>query len=372
MTRQQPDTRFTRALGVISGTSMDGIDVAFVETDGDAHVAPGAGASYPYPAALRAQLQAVVSDAERAQHAPLEALEREVTDAHCAAVSRFMRAQGLASGDIDLVGLHGQTIFHKPQARFTRQLLDGARAARLLGIDVVNRFRHADVATGGEGAPFVPLYHQALAAKLETPLMVLNWGGVGNVTYLSDSPPLAFDTGPANALIDDWVLRHFGESYDADGAICASGKVDRAIVAALMDNPYFDRKPPKSLDRNEFHRRAAIVETLSPQDGAATLAAFTIEATAAALRHVQSPPRCWLVCGGGRLNRFLMQGLAARLGVPVEPVETVGWNGDYLEAQCFAWLAMRSRKGLPLSLPSTTNVPAPMPGGVFHPAARPA
>ena len=364
------DSPNARAIGVISGTSMDGIDVAYVETDGEAWVTPGAGASYPYSPALRAELQAVIADPARAQHEPLADLERAVTDAHCAAVTRFLREQGLKTADIDLVGLHGQTVFHKPQERFTRQLLDGARAAQLLGIDVVNRFRDADVAAGGEGAPFAPLYHQALTANLETPLMILNWGGVGNVTYLSDSPPLAFDTGPANALIDDWVLRHFSKPYDADGAICAAGKADHAIVMALMDNPYFDRKPPKSLDRNEFHRRAQIAETLSPQDGAATLAAFTIEATAAALRHVPTPPRSWLVCGGGRLNRFLMQGLAARLGVPVEPVENVGWNGDYLEAQCFGWLAVRSRKNLPLSLPTTTNVPAPMPGGVFHAAPK--
>ena len=360
--------RPTRAIGVISGTSMDGIDVAFVATDGAAQVSPGAGASYPYPPGLRAELRALIADPARARHAALAELEQAVTHAHCDAVTRFMREQNLARADIDLVGLHGQTVFHRPQDRFTRQLLDGARAAQLLGMDVVNRFRHADVAAGGEGAPFVPLYHQALAAQLATPLMVLNWGGVGNVTCLSDGPPLAFDTGPANALIDDWVLRHFDRLFDADGAICASGAADHGIVAALMDNPYFARKPPKSLDRNEFHRRAKIVETLSPQDGAATLAAFTIEATAAALRHVPAPPRRWLVCGGGRLNRFLMQGLAARLGVPVEPVEAVGWNGDDLEAQCFAWLAVRSRHGLPLSLPSTTNVPAPMPGGVFHPS----
>lgn len=349
---------------------MDAIDVAFVATDGEAQVTPGAGAGYPYPPALRAELQAVIADPARARDDALAALEQAVTAAHCDAVMRFMGGQGLARADVDLVGLHGQTVFHQPRQRFTRQLMDGALAAQLLGIDVVHRFRHADVAAGGEGAPFAPLYHQALAAKLETPLMVLNWGGVGNVTYLSKDPPLAFDTGPANALIDDWVLRHFGQPFDADGAICASGKADMAIVAALMDNSYFARKPPKSLDRNEFHRRAAIADTLSPQDGAATLAAFTIEATAAALRHAPAPPRRWLVCGGGRLNRFLMQGLAARLGAPVDPVEAVGWNGDHLEAQCFAYLAARSRKGLPLSLPSTTNVPAPMPGGEFHPAPR--
>jgi anhydro-N-acetylmuramic acid kinase len=200
--------------------------------------------------------------------------------------------------------------------------------------------------------------------------MVLNWGGVGNVTYVGAGEPIAFDTGPANALLDDWTLRHTGAPYDEGGRLAAAGRVDAGVVAALMDNPFFDRPAPKSLDRNEFHARARMVEALSPQDGAATLAAFTVEATAAALRHVPAPPLRWLVCGGGRLNATLMGRLAARLGVPVEPVEAVGWNGDHLEAELFAWLAARSRRGLPLSLPTTTGVPRPMPGGAFFAATK--
>lgn len=355
-------------VGVISGTSMDGIDVALVETDGDGLVRPLAGATLPYDAALVAELRGVVADPARAEHGDLAALEAAVTDAHCDAVLAFLAARGVAPQGVALAGLHGQTVFHRPQRRFTRQLLDGARAAARLKIDVVCRFRHADVAAGGEGAPLAPLYHAALARGLPGPLMVLNWGGVGNVTYVGAGEPIAFDTGPANALLDDWTLRHTGAPYDEGGRLAAAGRVDAGVLAALMDNPFFDRSAPKSLDRNEFHARAKMVEALSPQDGAATLAAFTVEATAAALRHVPAAPLRWLVCGGGRLNATLMARLAARLGVPVEPVEAVGWNGDHLEAELFAWLAARSRRGLPLSLPTTTGVPRPMPGGAFFAA----
>ena len=349
---------------------MDGIDVALVETDGDAAVRPLAGATLPYEPTLAAALRAVIADPARAEHGDLAALEAAVTDAHCDAILAFLRGRGVAPDAVALAGLHGQTVFHRPQRRFTRQLLDGARAAARLRIDVVCRFRHADVAAGGEGAPLAPLYHAALARGLVGPVMVLNWGGVGNVTFIGDGDPIAFDTGPANALLDDWTLRHTGQPYDEGGRLAAAGRVDAAALAALMAHPFFDRPAPKSLDRNEFHARAGLVEGLSAQNGAATLAAFTVEATAAALRHTPARPIRWLVCGGGRLNATLMERLAARLGAPVEPVEAVGWNGDHLEAELFAWLAARSRRGLPLSLPTTTGVPHPMPGGEFFP--RPA
>ena len=223
------------AVGAISGTSMDGIDVSIVRTDGRDNVEPGPGETYPYSVALRAQLLDFIRDPARAETDPLDALEAEVTAAHVGAIETFMRSHGYTRTNVDRVGMHGQTVWHSPAKRFTRQLVRGDVAAKRLGIETVTRFRHADVAAGGQGAPFAPLYHRALASKLAHPVMVLNWGGVGNVTYLSDGPPLAFDTGPANALIDDWVLRHFNRPYDADGAICAAGKIDHAIVAALID-----------------------------------------------------------------------------------------------------------------------------------------
>ncbi len=357
------------AIGVISGTSMDGIDVSVVETDGDSLVHPGPGRTFPYPEDLRRTLQGLIAEPARAQSEALEDLDRAVTEAHIGAIRRFMDEAGIAPDAVSLIGFHGQTVYHRPEVRFTRQLGQGSRVARELGIDTVDRFRHADVASGGEGAPFVPLYHRALASKLPQPIMILNLGGVGNVTYIDGDVVIAFDTGPASALLDDFILRRRGLGFDENGQLAASGRPDEALVAEFMHNPFFDRPAPKSLDRQDFHARAKGVEALSDADGAATLAAFTIESVAASLRHVPRAPQRWLVTGGGRRNGHFMNRLRERLGVAVDPVESVGWDGDFLEAQAFAYLAVRSTLGLPLSLPTTTGVPHPMPGGELHRAA---
>lgn len=356
------------AIGVISGTSMDGIDVAVVTTDGEQQVVPGAGRTYPYEPGLRQELLALAANGAQVYQQPLAELEAAVAVAHAGAVLRFLAEAGVDRASVALVGLHGQTLYHNPAARITRQLGDPALVARILGLPVVAEFRHADVAAGGEGAPLVPLYHQALAAGLAAPLAVLNWGGVGNITWVRGEEVLAFDTGPASALLDDFVARRCGIPFDRDGALARTGSVDAAVLARLMADPFFQRPPPKSLDRQAFHARATAVEALSTADGAATLAAFTIAATAAALDHLPEPPRRWLVTGGGRRNGWFMERLATTVGVPVEPVESVGWDGDFLEAQCFAYLAVRATRGLPLSLPSTTGVPYPMPGGRLVPA----
>ena len=364
------EANLTTVVGVMSGTSMDGVDVALITSDGEMRVATGPAATFPYPEAVSRRLRAVVADPREAE-APQAQLERAVTDAHVGAVEAFLERFAVARESVALVGLHGQTILHRPRAGLTRQLCDGARAAAALGIAVVCDFRSADVAAGGEGAPLAPVYHAAMAAGLERPLMVLNWGGVGNVTWLGLSGEIvAFDTGPANALIDDFLLLRRGAAFDADGALAASGRVNGAALAAMMRDPYFDRPAPKSLDRNHFSAAAAAVETLTDADGAATLAAFTVEATAAALQQVSQAPKRWLVGGGGRRNPVLMRSLADRLGVSVEPVEAIGFDGDAIEAQCFAYLAVRARRGLPLSFPTTTGVPEPMTGGVFWPASK--
>jgi anhydro-N-acetylmuramic acid kinase len=364
------DANLTTAVGVISGTSMDGIDVALIRSDGALRVETGPAATFPYREAVSQRLRAVVADPLKAE-APQAELEQDVTDAHVAAVEAFLKRFAVARESVALVGLHGQTILHRPKAGLTRQLCDGARAAAALGIDVVNDFRSADVAAGGEGAPLAPVYHAAMTVGLERPLMVLNWGGVGNVTWLGPANEIiAFDTGPANALIDDFLLKRRGVAFDADGRLAASGRVDAAALTAMMRDPYFDRPPPKSLDRNHFASAAAAVAALSDADGAATLAAFTVEATVAALRQVSEAPKRWLVGGGGRRNPVLMQSLAERLGAPVEPVEAIGFDGDAIEAQCFAYLAIRARRGLPLSFSTTTGAPRPTTGGVFWPARK--
>jgi len=351
-------------IGLMSGTSLDGIDAALIRTDGRERVETGAFLTVPYPDDLRARLRGCLGGERPA--AEIQAVERDITDLHAEVVSTLLAEAGLAAAAVDLIGFHGHTILHAPDQRRTWQIGDGARLAALTGIAVVEDFRGADVAAGGQGAPLVPLYHRALAAGLEKPLALLNIGGVANVTWLGagGDDVLAFDTGPGNALIDDWVLRHTGRRYDENGELAAAGRVDQAVLAALLDHPYFRRPAPKSLDRDAFD--PAPVAGLSLADGAATLAAFTAGAIAAALPLLPEPPLRWLVTGGGRLNGTLMAMLAARLGVPVAAVEEQGWSGDALEAQAFAYLAVRSRRGLPLTLPTTTGVSRPLGGGRFH------
>ena len=346
----------TRAIGLMSGTSIDGVDVAWLSTDGERIGETGPFATYPYSDEERGIIRSALGESS----APEPAV-RAVTEAHVRAVAAFLDDHPGLRDETDVVGFHGQTIFHDPANRLTVQIGDAQALADGIGLPVVHDFRSADVAEGGQGAPLAPLYHLALAGELEQPLAVLNLGGVGNVTWIGpDASPIAFDTGPANALIDDWIGAHGGGCFDEDGRTAAAGKVDGSRLRDWLTDPYFLRLPPKSLDRNDF---AVTAEGLSLADGAATLTAFTVETVALALNHMPSPPRRWLVTGGGRLNAHIMSELAKRLGVPVEPVEAVGWNGDALEAQAFAYLAVRSLRGLPLSLPTTTGVPRPIPGG---------
>lgn len=352
------------AIGLMSGTSMDGIDVAVIDTDGETVKRRGAFASYPYEAGLRKRVQAI------AGHKPdmgdaLAGVVRDITDAHAEAVEDFLGRAGLAAHDVDIVGFHGQTVFHDPANGVTVQLGDGARLAARLGIPVVCDFRAADVAAGGEGAPFAPLYHAALAKPLEPPICVLNMGGVGNLTWISpDGGIVAFDTGPANALLDDWILDKTGQAMDVDAKIARRGKIDEDALSELLSNDYFDQPYPKSLDRDHFD--PSPVMGLSLEDGAATLTAFSAHAVARAQDLLPSLPERWLVTGGGRHNPLLMADLRTALDRPVEPVEAVGWSGDAMEAQAFAYLAVRSLYKMPLSLPSTTGVTRPMPGGVLH------
>jgi anhydro-N-acetylmuramic acid kinase len=353
-----------RAIGLMSGTSMDGIDVALMETDGEGVVRNLKSLTLPYEENFRSRLREVVNTAGNT--ALLPDVERDLDRQHIAAVEELLAEAELPAAHIDVVGYHGHTVLHEPLNRFTRQIGCGATVAKALGITVVNDFRSADVAAGGQGAPLVPLYHQALAAGLERPLAVVNIGGVANVTYLGSGDPIAFDTGPGNALLDDLLLRHTGVALDVDGRMAASGQVDAACLAELLAHPYFSQAVPKSLDRNAFD--AGCVSRLSLADAAATLVAFTAESIARSRDVLPETPRRWLVTGGGRHNRTLMAELAQRLAVPVEPVENVGWDGDGLEAQAFAYLAVRSLKRLPLTMPTTTGVKQPLTGGILHAA----
>ena len=355
----------------MSGTSLDGVDAALIETDGEDVVRPLAGLTIPYDGETRALLRAALQEARGvAEGAPvpysIRDAERHLTEAHAEAVKALLGKTGLAAGEISLLGFHGQTILHRPDQHWTWQIGDGGLLARLTGIDVVNDFRSADVKAGGQGAPLMPLYHAAMARKLglALPLAVVNIGGVAQVTYISDNLVLAFDTGPGNAPIDDWMLKHSGRPVDEDGAFAWTGKINDAALAKMLAHPFFDRVPPKSLDRLDFGMEA--VAGLTPEDGAATLTAFTAAALARAREHFSEPAALWTVSGGGRHNAFLMDQLRARVNTPVLSAEQAGWDGDSMEAEGFAYLALRSKKGLPLSLPTTTGVKEPMTGGKLH------
>ncbi len=363
-------SKLLRAVGLMSGTSMDGIDVALIETDGEDAVVRGPSATLPYDDPHRARLAEAIEDARGltdrdARPGCLEEAERRVTEYHEVAFSWFLAEHGLKPADVDVIGFHGQTVLHAPERLLTVQIGDGAALARGTGIDVVYDLRAADVAAGGQGAPLVPVYHRAMAARLpERPVAVVNVGGVGNVTWIGrDGTLIAFDTGPGNAPIDDWMLRHTAKAVDADGATAAGGKVDDAALNALLMSPYFARVPPKSLDRNAFAIDPVL--RLSVADGAATLTAFTAASLARAREHFPEQPRLWVICGGGRRNRTLMTMLAAHVDSAVVPAEAAGFDGDAVEAEAWAYLAVRSLKGLPITFPGTTGVPAPISGGVL-------
>jgi anhydro-N-acetylmuramic acid kinase len=348
-----------RTIGLMSGTSLDGVDAAWLDTDGESVTAFGPTLTIPYDAALRRDLRALLDRAPGlAPNDPsLVSAVVRLTECHIQAVKALERPA-------DLIGFHGQTILHQPDRRRTWQVGDAALLARETGLPVACDFRSADVAAGGEGAPLAPVYHAALARELPKPLAVLNVGGVANVTWIGDDGELiAFDTGPGNGPLDDWVMRHTGREFDRAGALAGSGTVDAAVLATLMAHPYFARPAPKSLDRLDFTRALATsgLDALAAANGAATLVAFTAASVAAARFPAQ--PRQWLVTGGGRHNPAIMAALRSVLSIPVEPVESEGWDGDALEAQCFGFLAARVARGLPLSFSGTTGVPAPMPGG---------
>ena len=353
------------AFGLMSGTSIDGIDAALLWTDGRTIVEPRGALTMPYDDALRSALRDAIDQAEMLPK--IKSVERALTLAHAAAVAALLRQEGILPEAVDIVGFHGQTILHRPEAGLTWQIGDGAMLAVATEIDVVSDFRTADIEAGGEGAPLAPVFHAALATDLHKPIAVLNVGGVANVTWIGpDGSLLAFDTGPGNAMIDDWCYAHTGDAYDNAGHLAATGRIDQNILRLLVENPYFDRLPPKSLDRNAFS--SAPVSRMAAADGAATLTAFTVQAVARASAHFPAAAERWLVCGGGRHNTVLMAWLGDILGVLVEPAEAAGWDGDALEAQAFAYLAVRSRRGLSLTFPTTTRAPRPMTGGQFDPA----
>jgi anhydro-N-acetylmuramic acid kinase len=362
-----------RVIGLMSGTSLDGVDAALIETDGVEVSNFGPSRMRRYCGDERRVLQAAVT---RALDWNFDGEEPDFSDAeevlltsHAELVEALLADADLSSDVIDLVGFHGQTVLHRAPTKTnkgrTLQIGNGRALADRLGIDVVSDFRTADVEAGGHGAPLASMYHQALVDQMnvEKPVAVLNLGGVANVTWIADGDaPIAFDTGPASGLIDAWCIDRMGTNFDEGGKLAASGRFDAKALSVLMAHPFFELAPPKSLDRWDFSLEPVL--HLSDADGAATLTAFTARSIAASLDQFGQLSRL-LVTGGGRHNPVLLDMIAAALGIAPEPVEVIGWRGDFLEAEAFAWLAVRVEAGLPTSLPSTTGVPRATSGGLI-------
>ncbi|MDG2312836.1 MAG: anhydro-N-acetylmuramic acid kinase [Alphaproteobacteria bacterium] len=356
------------AIGLMSGTSMDGVDCAIIKTDGLRFVEPISSLTIPYSSGFRFELLGI-----QGGHGAVDKIDQKLTHYHAEAVQALLRKTNLKAKDISLIGFHGHTILHLPQKRRTWQIGDAQLLASLTKINIVADFRSNDVAAGGQGAPLAPIFHSAIAPG-KMPLCLINIGGVANVTWIGAkksydmsnefSNLLAFDTGPGNALIDDWVLSNYGKPFDRDGLIAARGSVDRECLDFLMSNTYFKKSPPKSLGRDDFEN--SCISTLSPADGAATLTEFSANAIKKAECFLPDYPRQWIVTGGGRNNIFLMKLLRRKLNANVLTAEEVGLNGDSMEAEAFAYLGVRSLRKLPLSGPTTTGVASPMTGGKFY------
>ncbi|MBO0664444.1 anhydro-N-acetylmuramic acid kinase [Jiella sp. MQZ9-1] len=364
------------AIGLMTGTVLDGqIDVAAIRTDGETITEFGPYELVAYDADVTPLIERAVADARAWQFAGDEpasfaVAEKRLTDAQSEAVRGFCARHGLPLEALSAVGFHGQTVLHRPAeaglAGRTRQLGDGALMAARLGVTVVHDFRSADVAAGGQGAPLAPVYHRALLDRLgagpET--AILNLGGVANLTAFDGARLIAFDTGPANAPINDWIKAHGAGEMDRDGHLALAGRVDEARLSRLLTHPYLTRAFPKSLDRFSFVMTMA--DGLSLEDGAATLTAFTCGAVGKALDLLPHRPDRLVVCGGGRHNPAIMAALAARAGVTAVNADDCGLRGDAVEAECFAFLAMRTLAGLPISFPLTTGAPQPLAGGVVN------
>jgi anhydro-N-acetylmuramic acid kinase len=363
------------AIGLMSGTSLDGVDVALIETDGKRVTSFGPSGYRPYSEQERNLLRHALADAvglpkRDARPGVLAQAERTVTVAHAEAVAAFTAQHHIAREEIDIVGFHGQTVLHQPEKRMTVQIGDGMALAKAIHIPVMHDFRAADVAAGGQGAPFVPVYHRALASSLgrSGPIVIVNIGGVSNVTYIDGYDALmACDTGPGNALLDDYMFRTTGQPFDNEGRLASQGNPDEAWIARALQHPFFAMRPPKSLDRNQFN--SLLLPDMPVADGAATLTAFTVEAIANIVPLLPKVPQSWIIAGGGARNLLMIRMLRRRLEPAcVEVADSLGWAADAIEAQAFAFLAARSLQGLPLSYPETTGVPVPMTGGVI---ARP-
>ena len=372
-------TQTRTAIGLMSGTSMDGIDVALLRTDGQTVVERGPSAGFSYDARFRDRLKQGLVDAKAITQrderpGALADLERDLTLRHAEAVKTFLKQNSLSAADIDVIGFHGQTVLHRPDEALTVQIGDGPLLARETGVDVIYDMRANDMEHGGQGAPLIPAYHAALArgaAGLAAPVVFVNIGGISNLTFIGGGigegeTLIAYDSGPGNTLIDQWVEAHAGIPFDQGGMIASEGTVLPALAERYLSNPFFTATTRRSLDRNDFGPPAGSDAGLA--DGARTLAYVTAAAIITSAGHLPERPATYIVCGGGRLNPVIMRdltSLAKGEGAAVLAAEEVGFNGDSMEAEAWAYLAVRALQGLPLTYPGTTGVRHPVSGGRF-------
>ncbi|MEM9937832.1 MAG: anhydro-N-acetylmuramic acid kinase [Pseudomonadota bacterium] len=370
--------------GFMSGTSLDAVDAALIRTDGERVLEFGAAVERKYTPEERQVLQQATQAARDwnwtgpQPEAAFSAARRTVVETHVQTWRKLLDTAELSgatgsSAYPSLIGVHGQTVLHRrptpTSIGATLQVMDGPALAEQVGLPVACDFRSADVAAGGEGAPLAPAYHAALLERLGGgPAVVLNLGGVANITArLSDGSLVAFDTGPANGPIDEWIEGHDRGTHDVGGAFAAAGHVHEGLLAGLFEHPWFNEPPPKSLDRYDFN--ASMARGLSFEDGAATLTAFSARAVAAGVANLPEAPERVIACGGGRHNPILMRMLSEAMTCPVISAEQAGWRGDSIEAEAFALLAVRTLRGLPIGWPMTTGVSAPQTGGVVNSVA---
>ncbi|MEO1745651.1 MAG: anhydro-N-acetylmuramic acid kinase [Pseudomonadota bacterium] len=360
------------AIGLMSGTSMDGIDIALIRTDGIGHIEFGPTHGFAYASTESQAIANALEDGKAVTHrddrpGKLKGLDGATTYRHIAVLIDFMANNQLEPEDVDVVGLHGQTVLHRPDIGLTVQLGDGALVAQKVGIPVVWDMRANDMANGGQGAPLVPVFHQALARQLgsDETVAFVNIGGISNVTFVRPGQsPVAFDCGPGNALLDQWVQAKTNRKFDQDGALALRGVSSRDALDAYLRDPFFEQTAPKSLDRNDFS--LSLPEEMSAEDGAATLAALTAHGIFQAQVTAGIAPKRWIISGGGARNAAIMRAL--RDGLPEAEVSTAdeaGFDTDMMEAQCWAYLAVRSLRGLPLTFPTTTGCEEACTGGIL-------
>ncbi|MAU41746.1 MAG: anhydro-N-acetylmuramic acid kinase [Kordiimonas sp.] len=367
------------AIGLMSGTSLDGVDAAILDTDGVRAQRVGVPVFCPYTEEeqdiLRQAIKvAIAHETPISQEPAIVEAKNIITERHIHSVNVLLDKNNITDSKIDVIGFHGQTVCHRPDMGWTWQLGDAERLAEETGIPVISALRQDDIAAGGQGAPLVPIYHQAMiqaADPQDAAAAVVNIGGVANVTWVGREGTdelIAFDVGPGNALLNDWIKFHTGAEYDRNGEIASRGQVNADLLAQMMKHSYFAQPIPKSLDRETFSNflREDSVGALSLEDGAATLTAFTVAAIGHAARNFPALPEVWYICGGGAKNPYMMRQLANGLPGTVAPVEAIGGDSTFMEAEAFAYLAVRALRGKPITFPLTTGVPHAITGGTLY------